>query len=1347
MLVKQHLPLLLASLPLAVLALEAPPISVYFEKIQLTDKYLTEGASIGDINADGKPDLIAGPLWWQGPELKKSYSYAPVKAFPTTGPGLSGYSSNFFTFPHHITRDKWADILKVGIPGQPSHWAKNPGKNPLPANNSTEQCPHCLAQENICHESPQLLDIIGDKEKEFLAFSKGHITLGIPSANESKPWTALPITPHDPKRFPTFEHGLGAGDINGDGLMDILEKRGWWEQPKNWDQKTPWKHHPFQFAPRQGGAQMFAYDIDGDGDNDVITALNAHSWGMAWYEQIKEKGTITFKKHTVMTDKPSDNPYGVCFSQPHAMDCVDIDGDGIKDIVTGKCYFAHNGRDPGAHQPAVLYWFRTTRHKDGSAELTPYLIDDNSGVGRQISTGDLNGDGKTDIVVGNKKGVFAFLQTSTPPKKKPNLVAAPDKGLLIEGEALEVTKRVGSVAPQDLTKFGVAWSNHSHVWWTGAKPKDQIEFSFKVPIDGTYRLGVGLTKAIDYGIVEISLDDKKISPALDLYNNGVIHTGTLALGDTFQLKGGDHKLGVKIVGANPKAIKSYMFGLDYLVLHQGTNEELLRYRKTPAHKPVNARPTGKERIKGGNSLDAKVRTPAEQLKSFKLPDGFTIELVSSEIEGTVKPISISFDDAGRLWTQTARAYPLDKDTAAFNQKGPDQIIVFDQPHLKGPLKPRIFADGLSMPVSILPHDSKVLAIHGPNLISLEDTDGDGRADRNKTLVSGFGIQDTHTTVHQLTRTPGGWISFSQGCNCFGTVTTADGTKVPFNRSLIARIRPNGKRLEMIGAGMNNIWCWAIDGEGRTFIHEANDFGYSQVPFEQDTTYPSFVNSRRYPDSIMHPPTAENLNLGGSGFSGIAISEDSSSRGFPASWQHVHFVANPITGSINTVGYTVDRNGVYRFEKKEDLVACDDPMFRPVATTFGPDGCLYLIDWYNRIISHNEVRNDHPSRDKISGRIWRVRHSSQKRLAPSNVETAPSSDLLKHLASGNLWEMRAAWNQIAKRQTTNLIPSLVLGIKNLDAPDAIRIHALWCLESLGHFDAGLWKKLLTDKNPNVRYEAVRALSSLQPPLEQAHQALASAINDPSFRVRNEIARFFRDTPHELKAEHLALLESLKVPKEKLPQDKTKGWKGPYLALGGAYESAFLNLLVEKALKRDSPPPPLVDEIRWNKVISTHPKRSATEQKNMENRIHSLSKVLTAAGPGDLAKGKQHFEGRCASCHAVEGTTGFAPALGGGESRSIEALLTAILDPNAAAEAVFHTYRIVKKDGSTIEGFRSKITPYKITLTFMGGASIDVPVKEIKDAGYIEGKSVMLETIAAGMNETELRDLVTYLRSIK
>ena len=384
--------------------------AVSFNKIELLYKYVSEGASIGDIDKDGHKDIIAGNLWWKGPEFKEAYTYGPVKYFPITGPGLEGYSTNFFTFPSHIDGNRWMDILQVGLPGTDSKWIKDPGKKSFPINKTVPEPVYQDALVNVCHESPSLVDVIGDEQGELLAFSNGYLVLGLASSKKEEDWELLPISLKDEDKFKKYSHGLGAGDINGDGLVDVIERSGWWEQPKNWDKATPWTYHPFPFSPGKGGAQMFAYDIDGDGDNDVVTSMDGHGYGLSWFEQIEDGAEITFKEHIVMTHRTEDNPYGVSFSQLHAMSLADIDNDGIPDIVTGKCYYAHNGRDPGAEDPAVLYWFKTKRHADGSAELVPYRIDDNSGVGRQITTGDLNGDGKMDIVTSNKKGVFAFIQ-------------------------------------------------------------------------------------------------------------------------------------------------------------------------------------------------------------------------------------------------------------------------------------------------------------------------------------------------------------------------------------------------------------------------------------------------------------------------------------------------------------------------------------------------------------------------------------------------------------------------------------------------------------------------------------------------------------------------------------------------------------------------------------------------------------------------------------------------------------------------------------------------------------------------------------------------------------------------
>ena len=151
---------------------------------------------------------------------------------------------------------------------------------------------------------------------------------------------------------------------------------------------------------------MYAYDVDGDGDNDVITSLAAHGYGLAWYEHIPTPEAITFKAHTFMNKEDRENRYGVHFSQLHAIDLIDMNGDGLKDIVTGKRFWAHgpNG-DAEPNAPAVLYWFELTRSKEG-VDFVPHLIDEESGIGTQVMAQDIDQDGYPEIVVGNKKGTF-----------------------------------------------------------------------------------------------------------------------------------------------------------------------------------------------------------------------------------------------------------------------------------------------------------------------------------------------------------------------------------------------------------------------------------------------------------------------------------------------------------------------------------------------------------------------------------------------------------------------------------------------------------------------------------------------------------------------------------------------------------------------------------------------------------------------------------------------------------------------------------------------------------------------------------------------------------------------------
>jgi hypothetical protein len=357
-----------------------------WKKIKVTDKFYAEGANIGDFNKDGKMDIVAGPYWIEGPEFTKLHPFMEEKAFD---PG--NYSKNFFAYSYDINKDGWTDIIIYGFPGEDVSWYENPQGKDGPWTR------HKVI-EHLDNESPQFVDVNGDGIPDVVGSTEGK--LGYWTITD---WKFHPITPKS--GYQRFTHGLGIGDVNGDGKMDILEANGWWEQPKSLEGDPEWTLHKVKFG--NGGAQMYAYDVNGDGLNDVITSIQAHGWGISWFEQQKDG---TFKEHVIIGPKVEDNKYGVRFSQPHAIDLVDMDGDGLKDIVSGKRYWAHgpkNDAEPGA--PAVLYWFKLVRGKDGSVDFIPFMIDDDSGIGVQVVAGDLNGDKYPDIVVGNKKGIFVHI--------------------------------------------------------------------------------------------------------------------------------------------------------------------------------------------------------------------------------------------------------------------------------------------------------------------------------------------------------------------------------------------------------------------------------------------------------------------------------------------------------------------------------------------------------------------------------------------------------------------------------------------------------------------------------------------------------------------------------------------------------------------------------------------------------------------------------------------------------------------------------------------------------------------------------------------------------------------------
>jgi putative membrane-bound dehydrogenase-like protein len=499
-----------------------------------------------------------------------------------------------------------------------------------------------------------------------------------------------------------------------------------------------------------------------------------------------------------------------------------------------------------------------------------------------------------------------------------------------------------------------------------------------------------------------------------------------------------------------------------------------------------------------------------QLATFSVPPGFEVELVAAESEGQGKFITVDWDTRGRMWTMTAFEYPVDANenkaraAALYANPARDRVLVFDRWAGPGPHPARVFADGLAIPLGILPYRNGVYVQHGPDIAFLADTDGDGQADRRDVVLTGFGVQDSHLFPHQFTRAPGNWLWMAQGAFNYGKVRTTAGREIQFDQTRMAKFRADGSDFDITSNGPCNIWGLVLTDEGEAWIQEANDFGYPVMAFHEYANYPGCSDGQWKSYSPEFPGPAPDFRMGGTGLSGLALSDRAL---WPEPYRDVMYVANPITRKIQAI--RIHPEGAHtRLEKLPDFVQSSDEWFRPVALRLGPDGCLYAVDWYNKIISHNEVPRTHPERDKTRGRIWRIKPAGWTPLAVPDFTTLPEPELLALLGGPNATQTHLAWQAIVDRDLKNRLPELKAIAHDTAQPPHRRIPALWAVEGLGGLEPDFLRALLGADSRNLRREAVRAVNELPETaldLPGRLALLAPFAADPDPTVRAEVLR--------------------------------------------------------------------------------------------------------------------------------------------------------------------------------------------------------------------------------------------------
>jgi putative heme-binding domain-containing protein len=501
-------------------------------------------------------------------------------------------------------------------------------------------------------------------------------------------------------------------------------------------------------------------------------------------------------------------------------------------------------------------------------------------------------------------------------------------------------------------------------------------------------------------------------------------------------------------------------------------------------------------------VEADPLLPQEQQKKFHLPPGFEIQLVAAEPD-VRKPINLNFDHAGRLYFSQSVEYPF---AAAEGAKPRDTVRVIEGIGADGRAEGiRTAVDGLNIPIGVLPLADRLLVFSIPNIYSCRDQDGDGRYEQQDVLFGPFGQRDTHGLNNGFTRGLDGWIYACHGFSNDSKVHGRDGNVVAMNSGNTYRFRADGSRIEHYTHGQVNPFGMCFDPAGNLFTADCHTLPAYMVL--RGAYYPSFGKPH---DGLGFGPAIMSHSHGSTGIAGVVYY---AAEHFPPEYRDTLFIGNPITHRVNHD--KLEWHGsTPKATEQPDFLKCDDPWFRPVDLKLGPDGALYIADFYNRIIGHYEVDLHHPGRDRERGRIWRVvyKGTPEKPIEPPTLPDLASlglDALIERLADANLVVRTMATHELIDHFSGPAATRLAALLGDAKLNTRQRSHAAYVLAAASA-QTGAFERLWTDADPKVRVHAVRAAAGSKratPPSAEEFIGIARRIEEEDPTVARAAAECF------------------------------------------------------------------------------------------------------------------------------------------------------------------------------------------------------------------------------------------------